>query len=98
MQTICHILITGSVALALYSSLPSCVMPRCPCQVGPLVAVAGMIGLEAGSMRVVEGGAQAEGRLALRHLTRVLEAVTGSSQGQGRDMLMQVRSLTISSH
>lgn len=59
-------------------------------KLGPVVAVAGMIGLEAGSMMMVEGGAVAEGRLALRHLTRVVEAVTGAAQGQGLAMLMQV--------
>ena len=47
-----------------------------PCfQVNGIVHLAGQIGLVPGTMQLVEGGAEAEARLALRHAFRALEAV-----------------------
>ena len=54
-------------------------------QVNGIVHLAGQIGLVPGTMRLVEGGAEAEARLALRHAFRALEAV-----GTGAKEIVQV--------
>ena len=42
--------------------------------------LAGQIGLVPGTMQLVEGGAEAEARLSLRHAFRALEAVGTSAR------------------
>ena len=60
------------------------------------VHLAGQIGLVPGTMQLVEGGAEAEARLALRHAFRALEAVgTGAKEivqvsGTGNPDLLRV--------
>ena len=49
-------------------------------QVDGIVHLAGQIGLVPGTMQLVEGGAEAEARLALRHAFRALEAVGTSAK------------------
>ena len=44
------------------------------------VHLAGQIGLVPGTMQLVEGGAEAEARLSLRHAFRALEAVGTSAR------------------
>jgi len=60
-----------------------------PANIGPysqavkvdgIVHLAGQIGLVPGTMQLVEGGAEAEARLALRHAFRALEAVGTSAK------------------
>lgn len=58
--------------------------------------LAGQIGLVPGTMQLVEGGAEAEARLALRHAFRALEAVGTSAKeivqvsGTGNPDLLRV--------
>ena len=54
-------------------------------QVNGIVHLAGQIGLVPGTMQLVEGGAEAEARLSLRHAFRALEAV-----GTGAKEIVQV--------
>lgn len=46
-----------------------------PSQVGDIIYIAGQIALIPGSMKLINGGARMECRLALRHLSRILRAV-----------------------
>jgi len=45
-----------------------------PLQVRDIIYVAGQIGLVPGTMKLVEGGARMECKLALRHLNRIMKA------------------------